>query len=450
MDYKMNINYLKKDMLMHELSCRGIPVDDTKTVEDMRSALRPLLSLEKKNKPLTYPSYNLSVTEEFTQIHKILSDVKSAISNLLDGNATQKFQSAQSRLVHLLRRTDRIPILNISAEQAQERSSLLADILATLDTLETTSKEEPNLSHLFQDIRLEEEPLSESDESIEHISPNNSTRVPTIRATNRMNYSRNIDKWNLKFTGDNKCLSVHNFLERVDELRRARNVTESELFDSAIDLFTGKALLWYRSNVTRFADWTSLSKLLRQHFEPPDYRPRLFKEILERTQDVSEGIIDYLSCMNALFRRYGGLPETTQLDIIVRNLSPFYSTQLSVVNTIEELEQECLKLEVKKYRAETYVPPSRKRQQFVEPDFAYVSLDVAAQTSNVSDLSNDVAELCSTPMNIVCWNCRKPGHVNRNCTSPRKTHCFRCGTPDVTIRSCPKCSSSGNDLRERQ
>ena len=44
----MQVNYLKKEMLVFELKVRGIATDETKTVDDLRAALRPLLQLEKK------------------------------------------------------------------------------------------------------------------------------------------------------------------------------------------------------------------------------------------------------------------------------------------------------------------------------------------------------------------------------------------------------------------
>jgi len=80
-------------------------------------------------------------------------------------------------------------------------------------------------------------------------------------------------------------MSVHNFLERATELRLARGLSEAELFDSAIDLFSEKALNWFRVNRDRFNNWQSLSELLTRHFEPLDYRARSFKEILDQTQD---------------------------------------------------------------------------------------------------------------------------------------------------------------------
>jgi hypothetical protein len=163
--------------------------------------------------------------------------------------------------------------------------------------------------------------------------------------------------------------------------------------------------------------------------------------------------------MQALFRRYDGLSEDAQLDILCRNLSPFYSTQLPVVRTLEELEEECIKLEVKKYRAESYVPPSRRRQQFVEPDFAYVGNEEPRPSTSEAYVNENrdvaVGEVSQdrhngSSRNITCWNCKKTGHLNRDCPNPRKMHCYRCGAPDVTIRTCPKCSRSGNGSRRNQ
>lgn len=64
-------------------------------------------------------------------------------------------------------------------------------------------------------------------------------------------------------------MSVHNFLERVAELCVARHLSERQLFDSAVDLFSEKALSWFRANKGRFNDWQTFTVLLRRHFDPP-------------------------------------------------------------------------------------------------------------------------------------------------------------------------------------
>lgn len=180
--------------------------------------------------------------------------------------------------------------------------------------------------------------------------------------TNNPSFSKHLPiyKWNIKFSGENDDLTVYEFLDQIKELCTARKVSESQIFDSAYELFTGKARSWYINNKSRFNDWQSLTDLLISHYSFPDYRSRLFENILRRTQDVHEPIIEYLNCMKSMFRRYGNISEEMQLDIIGRNLAPFYTSQLPEVYSSQQLELECLKLETKKFRVENYKSPSQK------------------------------------------------------------------------------------------
>jgi hypothetical protein len=43
-------------------------------------------------------------------------------------------------------------------------------------------------------------------------------------------------------------MSLSAFLARVEELMVARHPTRQDIFDCAFDLFSGKALIWYRAN----------------------------------------------------------------------------------------------------------------------------------------------------------------------------------------------------------
>lgn len=50
-------------------------------------------------------------------------------------------------------------------------------------------------------------------------------------------------KWNLKFSGGTKGLSVDQVLQSLEELRAARNISYDELLQQSLHLFNGKALL---------------------------------------------------------------------------------------------------------------------------------------------------------------------------------------------------------------
>ena len=95
-----------------------------------------------------------------------------------------------------------------------------------------------------------------------------------------------LSKWNLKFTGDNS-FSVNAFLERVNELRDARNASDDDLWRGAVDLFEGNALIWYRANRKYASNWCELSYLLKKAFQRHDYEDYLLDRIKSRKQSSS-------------------------------------------------------------------------------------------------------------------------------------------------------------------
>jgi len=53
-------------------------------------------------------------------------------------------------------------------------------------------------------------------------------------------------KWGISFSGEGN-VSAATLIANVEELRKARGITEQELYQSVSDLLTGKALTWHRS-----------------------------------------------------------------------------------------------------------------------------------------------------------------------------------------------------------
>lgn len=432
---RYELNRLRKDELRYELSARGFRTTDSQTVKDLRSLLKPLLKLEEAERSLEYPEMKLVLSEELVIIEDKLTEL-STIAKQPNFSGVQIF----SRLLHLTSRLDRLQPEN---DGDVAKVNLLREKVSSLLKYTEDKPSGEDLASLLAGDPDNEEPTDSSDEEV-----NAAANFPSLMRTSTRNVLElsqcrpDIRKWNIQFSGNLKEMSVHNFLERVEELRHARNTSGAHLFNSAIDLFTGKALQWFRSNRERFSDWTSLKDLLEKHYEPPDYRARLFKDILNRTQDPSESIVDYLTCMNSMFRRYGRVEEDIKLNIIVRNLAPFYSTQLPSVSSLQDLEDACLILERKKYRAESYVPPSRKKNGFVDPDFAFVSAPYGEGVSVVHPTASS-----SRSSDVVCWNCQKAGHVRNACPEPKKTVCYRCGKMNVTVRQCPNCSPGNGSRR---
>ena len=48
------------------------------------------------------------------------------------------------------------------------------------------------------------------------------------------------------------------------------------------------------------------------------------------------------------------------------------------------------------------------------------------------------------PLDIVCWNCRASGHMQRECTQPRRSFvCLRCNKEGHFARECPEAPPAG-------
>lgn len=81
-------------------------------------------------------------------------------------------------------------------------------------------------------------------------------------------------KWNIKYSGDDD-FSLKSFLDRVNELCVARRVDKDAVFAPALDLFSGSALLWFRSIKNQVNSWDGLVNKLKADFLPPGYKERL-------------------------------------------------------------------------------------------------------------------------------------------------------------------------------
>lgn len=263
-----------------------------------------------------------------------------------------------------------------------------------------------------------------------------------------------ISRWKVQFDGDS---SVTSFIERIEELRLSRNVTEEQLLRSAVELFTKDALLWYRTH--KFHSWGELMSKLRQDFQPYDYELDLWEEIRKRTQGVKERVITYIAAVENLFNRLGeNKPsERTRVDWIRRGLLPHIQSQLALhpVETISELTRLGRLVEETFVRTQRFCPPPTNYRNLLEPDLAYrkssnnqyypscsaISPDITVKSTDSVRMESDSVE--SARNYPVCWNCGKRGHRFKKCSEPKKIFCFRCGTLNVVASNCPKCSKNG-------
>lgn len=436
----MEINRLSQDELVYELQIRGVTT--VTVVEEMRRTLRQLRKLE-KSENFTWPDYPFTFKDDETALKAKLTELEGLVDKFTGGVDSSDFKKISTKLTHAVGRLNRSA--PTTDNERKSRSTLLVSFLQLSSKLEGKTK-----------------PLVRSSTKIEILQTSGSGSAQTSNAAGSSSQPGSADelsdieegvevslplagvksvpvmRWNLKYSGDNKVLSLSAFLERVEELMVARNVTKKQTFDSALDLFSGRALVWYRSVRKTLSNWDELVDALRAEFQPLDYDEQLYDEIRRRTQGSNESISLYISIMSNLFTRLSFVvPETNQLRIISRNLSPFYQSQLALadIQTLDELKALGRKLERCKAYVETYVPPPR-RNQSLEPDLACVSS------------SSSLASVETTHKTALkCWNCGELGHLAIRCSRPPRKHCYKCGEPEVTVRNCPRCTLNSRRVR---
>lgn len=449
MDRKFEINRLEKEELTYELTIRGASITGGTTVEDMRKMLRSYIKLEKSGTEIAYPKYPFTFEQDVEYITSKCEEIKTLIQDFADSDTSSQFLKIMSKLAHTFGRTQRMT--SDRDDDLARKSQTLVELVGLESHLKSRARKFKRSSQLgcspleLSVILASTSISSDSESEPEDNSGQNLVSTPTqnvnftTTASERHGKSIPVAKWNItKFDGVSNRISLSAFLENVEELRESRNVSYDELFAAASDLFTGKALLWFRSIKSRVKNWSQLVLELRLQFLPEDFNDKLFEEIKQRTQGSDESMGIYIAVMSNMFNRLTvTVTEAARLKILLKNINPFYQSQLGLIKieSVRELLELGRKLEARKASIEAFVPPPRNRGTLMEPDLAYVCADSPSVSS-----PRCVDE-------VVCWNCKTPGHIASKCAVQRKKrYCFRCGQPDVTVRTCNKCNRSSENL----
>lgn len=448
----MEIGRLVKEEICYEMKIRGLP--DTKTVEEMRTQLRGFVRLEKSGMEVKYPAYPYKFEEDEKYLQEKVAEIRQLVEEFKDMDTSSDFRKITTKLVHAFNRANRA--VAIKDDQIGKKSGMLVELVNLRSELCSKARKVKRAS------RREETPidisalvLSSAESASDESDAETEVFIPAVEATSSPKQfssdgsstgkSIPVSKWNItKFDGESNRVSLSAFLENVEELRLSRNVTKRQLFDSARDLFAGKALIWYRAIRSTITDWEDLVKELRSQFQPVNFNEKLLEEIKARTQGPDESMGIYLAIMNNMFGRLTiTVSEAVKLRILLRNIHPFYQSQIGLtdLDTIAKLLDFGRRLEARKESIESFKPPPRNRAALIEPDLAYV---YASDQSQATASSVDTAET-----KFRCWRCQKPGHRANNCNAVGKDKvCYRCGNPNYTVRTCPKCNSGNASGRQ--
>lgn len=446
----MKTIYLLSEELNYELRLRNIVT--RKDMPTKRKILNKRLANSSMNDneviALTDPEYVFE-TEKII-ITDTLDQLRTMINDFSGPETDSGFQKIKSRLIYISYRIQRIVVPQ--NEDAVSIQDFKNESYATCIELEAL---------LDDSVMVNENPLS----NVATVVDMNSTlQIPRMSVVNNpIQKSIPVYKWNItKFNGESNLL--FSFLNRVDELAKARNVSKDDLLSSAADLFTDKAYIWYKSIASSVKDWEHLVSLLKTYFLPLDFDDRIWDDIRGRTQGKKEPIHIYIAVMQTYFNHLQKpVHDSTKLKYIRKGILPHYNERLSVVvtpiTTVEHLLDWCRKIdECQQYANEYHSPPKTSN---LCPELVYLSSEPSTSTSDISvnTISNNKDESrlnkntfhknfqknsyskSNDATTKICWNCRKINHSFRYCTAKRTKFCFKCGKQNETTKSC-SCSKN--------
>ncbi|XP_062701277.1 uncharacterized protein LOC134285137 [Aedes albopictus] len=270
-----------------------------------------------------------------------------------------------------------------------------------------------------------------------------------------------IEKWP-KFTGESNSVPVIDFLKQIEMLCRSYGIEKEDLRIHAHLLFRDDAYVWYTTYEERFNTWDTLVFYLKMRYDNPNRDRLLREEMRNRKQRPNERFSAFLTEMETLAKRMmKPMTESEKYDIIIENMKVSYKRRLALepIHSLEHLAQLCYKfdaLESTLYSPKGPVRPGTVNQLGVEeeevvlleeePEFEEV-LALRAKTNRPvpgqkTNLNRTMAEkpregLESIPSSVLCWNCRRTGHLWRDCDKRKTIFCHVCGQADTTAFRCP-------------
>lgn len=440
MDNMKPIHLLSQE-LNYELRIRGI-VTERKEASQKRKMLTRLLERDRDRKDILLEDPEYNVENEKRVIAETVESIKNVISEFEGPESDSTYKRIRSRIIHITNRVSRVKLLN---------DDTYNEIL--------TFKNESKANCLELEVLLQEKvrDLSTSLMDVNPLNLSSSSQPVVNNVYNSSVRSIPVYKWDIKFAGD-KNLDLISFLERVEELRVARHVEKKDLYESAVDLFSGNALSWYRSVKNTVNDWDSLVNLLKQEFLPPDYVDKVWEQIRNRYQSSEEPIHIFVAIMDNLFGRLGHfVAESTKVKYVRKNLLPHYITHLALVtiNSLSDLVVNCRKIDeafnIKQEQNNigSLVNDKNLRDDSNNPGPSGrpFHANTPGNKSNKTFVRRDT--FTQRPSNarfssrVVCWNCNQENHTFRDCKAKRNVFCFRCGNKNVTKSTCG-CSKNIN------
>lgn len=306
-----------------------------------------------------------------------------------------------------------------------------------------------------------------------------------------------VAEWRLKYDGKDQGRKLTEFLKEVKMRCISEDISEKELFRSAIHLFSGRAKDWFIEGVDNrdFRNWHELKRELKREFLPPDLDFQLEVQATERRQARGEKFTDYLHDMMKIFHSMTRpISDRRQFDIIWRNLRFDYKNAMTGagVRSLSKLKKygrvidennwtmfhkshentargrnnqinEVAATDSSKSKSASSNPqsasrvftrskprnePTEKTNQLTETKNSGERKGEKSDDPVVGSAKSTLFEMAGKyrrPPLGVCYNCRTSGHHYADCPKPKGKFCRVCGFGNVITSACPVCQKNETD-----
>lgn len=247
-----------------------------------------------------------------------------------------------------------------------------------------------------------------------------------------------LEKWNIKFDGLNKSHSVEDFVFQAECLRLDYGCPEDVFPRGFHHLLKDRANRWFwefrQQNPTCI--WETLKYHLIKKFRNYESDFEIQRRIVERRQLPSESADAFISEIMRLRNQMRmKIPEYELVRTIKDNLKEGLVQLIypKDIDTMDELLEECK-------RAERNISKRNANRQQIQ-NYRRVNELEYDDTLYENDFQIDAFNQATAPAKqLVCWNCKKPGHSFVDCVEEqRNLFCYKCGFDGVTSPKCPRC-----------
>lgn len=282
---------------------------------------------------------------------------------------------------------------------------------------------------------------------------------------------RRIEHWKLSFSGDNRTVSVENFLYKLKKIAAREGVSQQGLLRDIHLVLDGQASDWFFTYVDEFEDWEDFEEKIRFRFGNPNQDQGIRQKIHDRKQLRGESFSAFVSEIERLNKMLSRpLSKRRKFEVVWDNMRPHYRSKISIVRVRDlehliqlnhridaadssfQIHNEFRNTEQRNQRNVHQIECASSQDECDEPegvDVVDARMDHRGQMSRrrvqptfAQNTSKTNQQQTSESTGNACWNCRKTGHNWRDCKEPRAIFCYGCGELGRTIRSCQRCAES--------